>query len=116
MFSSLVKKPVIKNVIVALKNLLVTPRYKTGSIDASNALSRNVSVNVAVSNAVQRKSAGVVAVRMDETVCFFFSETGDQKGTICFNGHFRQTVTLYSEFSHARQCSVAISLRNFVTS
>lgn len=80
MFSSLVKKPVIKNVIVALKNLLVTPRYKTGSIDVSNALSRNVSVNVAVSNAVQRKSAGVVAVRMDETVCFFFQKQAIKRG------------------------------------
>lgn len=79
MFSSLVKKPVIKNVIVALKNLLVTPRYKTGSIDASNALSRNVSVNVAVSN-MQRKSAGVVAVRMDETVCFFFQKQAIKRG------------------------------------
>lgn len=79
MFSSLVKKPVIKNVIVALKNLLVTPRYKTSSIDASNALSRNVSVNVAVSN-MQRKSAGVVAVRMDETVCFFFQKQAIKRG------------------------------------
>lgn len=37
-------------------------------------------LNVAISNAVQRKSAGVIAVRMDETVCFFFQKQAIERG------------------------------------